>query len=258
MSKFQPNNSIKGLLQCGKYAFMPNHFSYCGPNRNKDLFEYVVAEYHEPHLDKILSEFEVMHPYLKLIANGNQIKDEFDPQIVEAYWIGNDLTEGVEIKNLYRHFTENKNLKSKLKKSTIERVLGYIPNRTKPHHNFHVMNMWTRTGKLNIKHTLKSIDECRISWGKVKKIKKNAVIVEYQPLLINNDKIQLGEVEDREVLTQFDNKGFVKNLKKGDIVTIHWGWVCEKINNLQLRNLQKYTQESLNIFNQQVIEFLYA
>ncbi len=258
MLNIKSDNLIKGVLQCGRYAFMPNYFSYCGPDKNNTLFEYCAANYYEPTLNKILSEFEVMHPYLKLIARNNKIKDEFSPEVVEAYWLGNSLTEGVNIRNLYRHFTEDKNLKSKIKKSTIEKVLGYIPERTKPHHNFHVMNIWLRAGKLNIKHTLKSIDECRISWGKVRQVKKNSLIVEYQPLIIVNDQLQLGEIIDREVLTQFDDKGFVKDLKIGDIVTIHWGWVCEKINNAQLANLQKYTLESLNIFNKQVIEFLYA
>ncbi len=258
MLNIKSKNSIKGLLQCGKYAFMPNYFSYCGPDKNKTLFEYCSADYYDPNLNRILSEFEVMYPYLKLIARNNEIKDEFSSEVVEAYWIGNSLTEGVDIKNLYRHFTEDKNLKSKLKKTTIEKVLGYIPEKTKPHHNFHVMNMWVRTGKLNIKHTLKSIDECRISWGKVKEIKNNSIIVQYQPFEIKNDQLIMGDVIEREVLTHFDDKGFVRNLNLGDIVTIHWGWVCEKINETQLTNLKKYTFESLNIFNKQVVEFLYA
>lgn len=258
MLKSPPQNLIKGVFQCGKYAFMPNFYAYCGPDKNKTLFEYISADYYEPNLNQILSEFEVMYPYLKLIARKNQMKDELDPRIVEAYWIGNQFTEGVNIKNLYRHFTEDKNLKSKLKQAAVEKVLGYIPERTKPHHNFHVMNIWLRAGKKNIKHTLKSIDECRISWGKVKEIKKASVIVDYQPLIIINDQLVLGDKFDREVLTRFDDKGFVKGLKKSDIVTIHWGWGCEKISNHQLANLQKYTLESLNIFNCQVGEFLYG
>ncbi|HDQ22672.1 MAG TPA: hypothetical protein ENN28_01720 [Candidatus Uhrbacteria bacterium] len=258
MSPVQFDNSIKGLFQCGKYAFMPNFYAYCGPDKNKQLFEYVSVKYYEPNLKQILSEFEVMQPYLKLIARTSKIKDEFSPEVVEAYWLGNDLTESVDIKNLYRHFTEDKNLKLKIKKSTIEKVLGFNPQNSKPHHNFHVMNIWLRAGKLNIKHTLKSIDECRISWGKIKKIKKNSIIVEYKPLIIEADKLKLGGIIDREVLTQFDDKGFVKNLNIGDIVTIHWGWVCEKINQQQLANLKKYTLESLDIFNHQVIEFLYV
>ncbi len=219
------------------------------------MFEYCAANYYDPTLQHILSEFEVMYPYLKLIARENKIKDEFAPQVVEAYWLGNDLTEGVVIKNLYRHFTEEKNLKAKLKKNLVERVLGILPDKAKPHHNFHVMNIWARTGAKNIKHTLKSIDECRISWGKVKEIKKSAIVVDFQPLIIKDDKLQLGEAIDREVITYLDDKSFVKNLKIGDMVTIHWGFVCEKINDEQLKNLKKYTLEGLDIFNKQIKEF---
>jgi len=258
MSKLVPQNSIDGVLRCAKYAFMPNYFAYCGPDQNKALFEYCSQNYYEPTLNRILSEFEVMYPYLKLIARENKIKDEFNPEVVEAYWLGNNLTESVNIKNLYRHFTEDRNLRSKLKKGLVEKVLSLQPDLAKPHHNFHVMNIWLRAGKLNINHTLKTIDECRITWGKVKKIKKSTILVDYQPLIIKNDKITLGKEIEREVLTQFDNKSFVKDLKLGDIVTIHWGWVCEKINQRQLNNLKKYTLESLNIFNQQGKEFLYV
>jgi hydrogenase maturation factor len=250
------NNSIDGVLRCGKYAFMPNFYAYCGPDKNKSLFQYCSQNYYEPTLNRILGEFEVMHPYLKLIANNNNFKDEFSPEVVEAYWLGNQLTEGVNIKNLYRHFTEDKNLKNKLKKSTIDKVLGYIPDLAKPHHNFHVMNIWLRAGKINIQHTLKSIDECRISWGKVREIKKSSVVVDYQPLIIENDILKQGSAVKREVLTQFNDQGFVKDLKIGDVVTIHWGWVCEKIDKVQLANLKKYTEESLIIFNRQVGQFL--
>ncbi|MCX6739724.1 MAG: DUF6390 family protein [Candidatus Parcubacteria bacterium] len=252
------SNSISGVLRCGKYAFMPNYYAYCGPDKNKTLFEYCSHNYYEPILNQILGEFEVMHPYLKLIAHNNNFKDEFEPEVVEAYWLGNNFTENVEIKNLYRHFTEDKNLKSKIKKEVVSKVLGYIPDLAKPHHNFHVMNIWLRAGKLNIKHTLKSIDECRISWGIVKKINSSKIVVDFQPLEFLNDQLVFGKNIDREVMTQFNDQGFVKDLKIGDIVTIHWGWVCEKISEQQLKNLQKYTVLSLNIFNKQAKEFLYA
>ena len=52
-------------------------------------------------------------------------------------------------------------------------------------------------------------------------------------------------------------KSLILDLKIGDIVTIHWGWVCEKIDKVQLAHLKKYTEESLVIFNCQAGEFLY-
>jgi hypothetical protein len=258
MVKSELKTSIDGILRCARYAFMPNYLTYCGPDKNKTLFEYCSENYYDPKLNRILSEFEVMYPYLKLIAHNNKISDEFNNEVVEAYWLGNDLTEGVNIKNLYRHFTEDKNLKSKLTKSLVAKVLGFQPDLAKPHHNFHVMNIWLRAGKLNIKHTLKSIDECRISWGKVKKINKSTIIVDWQPLIFLNDQLIISDNQDREVMTHFNDHGFVQHLQIGDTVTIHWGWVCEKINNSQLNNLKKYTLESLKIFNQQAKEFLYA
>ncbi|MBN1326182.1 hypothetical protein JW977_04380 [Candidatus Falkowbacteria bacterium] len=258
MSKSELKTSIKGILRCAKYTFMPNYLTYCGPDKNKMLFEYCSEEYYDPKLNSILSEFEVMYPYLKLIAQNNKISDEFSDEVVEAYWLGNELTEGVNIKKLYSHLTEDKNLKSKLKKGIVDKVLGFLPKFAKPHHNFHVMNIWLRAGKKNIKHTLKTIDECRISWGEVQKINKSTILVKFQPLIFLNDQLGLGEIKEREVLIRFNDKGFVRDLQKGDLVTIHWGWACEKINQKQLQNLIKYTTESLKIFNKQSKEFLYA
>jgi len=240
---------FSGVLQCGRYAFRPNFYGYCGPDKNSQLFEYCSADYYEPVLNNILDDFEVMAPYLRLIARNNRIEDIYDPRVVEAYWLGNQYTEGVNIKQLYRHFTEDKNLKSKLPKDLAEKVLGLIPDNAKPHHNFHVVNIWLRAGKLNISHTLKSIDECRISWGKVKNIKKSSLMVEFQPLVIVSNKIQIGQPIEREVVTHIEDKSFIREIEIGDLVTIHWGWVCERINEEQLKYLKKYTVMALNIFN---------
>ncbi len=45
-------------------------------------------------------------PYLQLIARSNDIADPFDARVVEAYWIGNELLDGVEVRQLYDSLVE--------------------------------------------------------------------------------------------------------------------------------------------------------
>ena len=43
--------------------------------------------------------------------------------------------------------------------------------------------------------------------------------------------------------------GFVGDLAPGDLVALHWHWVCDKLNPQQLRQLQLYTARHLRIAN---------
>jgi hypothetical protein len=43
--------------------------------------------------------------------------------------------------------------------------------------------------------------------------------------------------------------GFVVGLVPGDMVSLHWHWICDKLTSRQLRQLQLYTVRHLRIAN---------
>lgn len=241
------NNQFNGLLACTRYAFMPNKLQYCGGNKNSTLFEYGINSISEPPLEKLLKEFQTLHPYLKLIANANKTIDIFDYKVIEAYWIGNELLENVNMNKLYWHFIDGLQLKKKIKPGQFEKLCGKIPLGAKPHHSFHVFNVYLRTGHLPIEHTIETMDNCRISWGKTKKILKNELEIETPTLIEQDGKIILSEPKIKKIVYKFGNDGFIKNPQINDWISYHWNWACDILTKQQTINLEKYTRQSLTL-----------
>lgn len=244
-----PLFNVQGILRCARYAFMPNRLSFCGPDKNKDLFYYCQSQEVDQGLNLILKEFQVLYPYLKFIARSNQIKDPFDQRVVEAYWIGSQLLEKVTKSGLYNHLIDQQQLKKKLNQQLFKKVIDKISLEAKPHHSFHVLSVWKRTGNLDIRHTLKTMDLCRISWGKVKKIDQADLEIKYQPLVFENNKLKLGLLTNQKVLHQIGDSGFIKKIRVGQWISSHWGFACEILNEDQVKRLKKYTQESIDLVN---------
>jgi len=122
---------------------MPNRLQYCGGDDNRTILDYAVADVREPPLDRMLRKFTGALPYLQLIARGNGISDPFDERVVEAYWIGNELLERVEARELYDHLKER--YRSELSPRVMDRVLAKAPAGARPHHSFHVFDVWRQT-----------------------------------------------------------------------------------------------------------------
>ena len=266
------NKQLDGALLAARYAFMPNKLRYCGGDKNSEIFGYVSENVSDQGLKDLLAEFATMYPYLKLIASANKIANPFDYQVVEAYWLGNDLLNNVDMKNFYRYLVDEQKLKSQFKPKLLEKAFGKIALGAKPHHSWHVFNIPKRTGHYPIEHTLKTMDQCRIAAAKIKKTKPkapfqgktsrrlpfrenqkteliNKIIVDYQPLVIKDNKLILGDWLEKEVWSELNDKSFIKAPKVGDWVSIHWDWACDYLTTTQLNNLQKWTKYNLALVN---------
>lgn len=240
---------MQGLLRCARYSFAPNKLRYCGPDKNKELEAYLKVRVEDRGLKQLLNDFQVMYPYLKLIADENGINDPFDERVVEAYWIGNELLETVSMKEFYDHLMEGQGLKKRFKQKDLKRIVGKVPQGAKVHHSFHVFNIWSRTGHEARLHTVETMDSCRISWGEVKKISKDKVKVKTQGLEYKEGKLKIRKGIEKEVSWRIGDKSLIDKLRLGDLVTMHWGWLCEKISEKQAENLEKYTRWHLKLAN---------
>src|SRR3989338_7492357 len=85
----------KGLLLCARYSSAPNFFGYCGPDENDNLIDHLKEKVADKEVEVILSQFNTLFSYLKLISTENKIKDPFNQKVVEAYWIGNSLLDNI-------------------------------------------------------------------------------------------------------------------------------------------------------------------
>jgi len=274
MGKNLSPNYSEGLLEFAKYAFAPNYFSYCGPNRNSDIKQAIVGSYNQDELRHLLNSFEAAVPYLNLIATSNHIKDIFDSRVVEAYWLGNNLLNRIPASNMYNHL-ENK--VKKRSKGNWKEIVRQVGNRAKPHHSFHVFDIYrfaglTKDGTKELE-VIKMMNSCRISYGKVvaaKSEKRKATECHPEPqrgvfdssegscglsnsnrdtISIKTDKIKLVGGKLTLVASESEVEDTFGTAKAGDLVSIHWGMVCDKLSIREAKNLDFWTRYHLKLSN---------
>lgn len=242
----RPPAPLAGQLRFIRYAFMPNKLRYCGGDDNRTLFEYGAERVVDGGLSPLLRRFTGALPYLQLIARANGIPDPFHERVVEAYWIGNPLLDGVEVRQLYDSLAER--FGKQLQGRTRDWVLGKAPAGARPHHNFHVFDVHSRVGELE--NTLQTMDQCRVSWGKVVRLEGPELLVERQPLLLVDGELTLGAAEPVRIARQIDGRGFVDDPHPGDWVSLHWSWACEVLTTAQQARLAQETAYHLRLANQ--------
>lgn len=241
----------QGLLLCARYSAAPNFFGYCGPDKNINLVDHLHENVADREVEVILSEFDTLFLNLKLIATENNIPDVFDRQVVEAYWVGNDLLRHISVENYTALLLEKFNLPRKLGNSGFARLKRkMLSYRLYPHHSFHVFNIFKRTGHDPSFHTLHTMDECRIGWGHVKKVtNKYFFSVEAQPLIIKHNRLQFGDPAQRDIHVDYRGKKIQVPAKVGDWVSFHWGRLCDVLSHQQVQQISYYTKQAMDYFN---------
>ena len=251
----------KGLLLCARYSSAPNFFGYCGPPKNSTLVDHLREEIGDSEVESILSQFETLYLNLRLIAFENRIKDPFAFKVVEAYWLGNNLLKNTKSKDYMALLSEKFELEKKIGREKFGKLkYKFLANQTLPHHSFHVFNIFKRMGHDPSFHTLETMDQCRVGWGRILKLpitnyqstnkpKIKNIIVETKQLVTNNKKLTIGRLFQRELNIDYKGKTFRKNLKVGDWVSFHWGFVCDVLNLHQVKNLEFYTQYAIDYYN---------
>lgn len=239
---------LDGMVRFIRYGFMPNRLRYCGGDENRLLFHHAVEQVVDGGLKAHLRKFTGALPYLQLIARANGIADPFDPKVVDAYWIGNDLLDRVEVRQLYDALLER--FGKQLQGRTRDLVLGKAPAGARPHHSFHVLDVHSRVGELG--QSLATMDHCRVSWGTVVDVAGGELVVDRVPLLLEQGKLVLGWPIRERVVRQIDGRGFVDGAQIGDVVSIHWGWACEVLTAGQHQRLERYTLDHLAIANETI------
>ncbi|MFC2017955.1 DUF6390 family protein [Chloroflexota bacterium] len=237
---------MDGTILFARYAFMPNMLNYCGGNDNKAIFDYCAANRTDPGLAIILRKFQAAYPYLKLIARANDMEDPFDTRVVEAYWIGNDLLNRVDLAQFHNSLRER--FARQLNPATLNYLLGKPSAGARAHHSFHVFDVHSRVGALE--HSLDAMENCRIGWGRIKETGITHFTVEHRPLVLEGSRLKLGDFIEKKVLRQINGTGFIADPQIGDLISFHWNWACDILAPVQVKNLERYTSYHLEIANQ--------
>ena len=240
--------SGSGLLMFIRYGFMPNRLGYCGGDENQLLLEHAAAGQADRGLAPLLAKFTGAVPYLRTIASANGIADPFDARVVEAYWVGNELLNRVQATDLYRTLEDR--FGHQLTGKARELVMRKAPQGARPYHLFHVLDVYRHLESREV--GMAAMEGCRISWGQVREVEAGSLLVDRQPLVVQEGGLALGEPRAERVLRSVSGRGFTDEVEVGDWVSIHWGWACEVLDAVKLANLRRFSRHHLELANQTI------
>jgi hypothetical protein len=242
--------AVPGPVLFARYAFPPNSHGFCGPADSGSFFEYGVAGADDRGLRAMAQQFAGAWPYLQLIAGATGLADPLDRRVVEAYWIGSERLDrvgtsavGNSMEDRFRHLTG-----ARFGSLTEGVLAGGVP-----HHSFAVFCIYPYTGLLSDQRkaatALTVLDRCRIRWGRVLGVAGDQVVVESRALVWDGRTLALGPPATETVVRSVDGVGMVGGLAPGDLVALHWEWVCDRLTDAQVGLLRRYTERHLAIVN---------
>jgi uncharacterized protein DUF6390 len=238
-----------GPLLFARYAYPPNALGYCGGDDSRALLGYGAAGSSDGGLRALARAFEGAWPYLQLIASANHIADPLDRRVVEAYWIGNPLLAGVDPAIFAASVSERFGPRAAVDG---DRLIAPILAGAMPHHNFHVFAVYPWVGLLREGRSiepLRVLESCRIRWGTVVDVFGDRAVVETRRLSWDGRNLGLGLATPVEVRVSDAGDGFVHGLKRGDRVSMHWDWICDRLTSRQVDELHRATMRSLFAVN---------
>ena len=246
----RPVPPAPGPIRFARYAFGPNRLGYCGPEASTELFAQATGHGDLRKLRELAAEFEGAFPYLCLIARASGGNDPLASDVVEAYWLGGRLATAV------RPSTFGDSLDSRFRRRIPRdrwRWLSAAPDAgAVPNHAFHVLDVFPKVGLLRtgeIDRVVETMDSCRIRWGRILERDGDSLVVSTVPLELVAGDLRLGAPRIERVRGWIDGRGFVEDVAPGDVISIHWDWACERLDEPRLDALRRSTLAELAIAN---------
>ena len=230
-----------------RFAQPPNVLGYCGPHDSSGVTAAAGGlTMPADEMRQLALAFEGAWPYLELIAN-RAGKDPLDSDVVEAYWLGNGLLNRVSVFDWGHSASDRFQLQAGSRWPAVVNALnaGGLPN-----HAFHVFCVYPWVGMLKDGHTEPSIDvlnRCRIGWGTVVSHVGDIIEVSREPLVWEHERIEIGE----SVVEPFLAPSGVM-AEPGDVVALHWDYVCQVLEQRQLAALRRAHALHLAIANDEL------
>ncbi len=231
---------MQGVQLAARFSIATNRLKYCGPaDAEPALFRTIVEGKDLETSRKALLRFEALEPYLTAIATKHG-RDPLDHDVVEAYWIGNDLLDGLTRED-FRGILETLTRRG-LPRSMADALAAHLPDRPLPHHAFHVSYVGVGNVTGHVKTTLPNMEACRPGWARVLRVSQGKLEIEKPSLEYEGGRLRMGE-PTRETVA-YDPR-VLPAVKKGDHVAMHWNWPAVILTDGQLTNLKEYTERSL-------------
>jgi hypothetical protein len=242
-----------GPVLFARYAFGPNRLGLCGPDDWPALLGLAGAGGDDRELRQLARGFEGAWPYLELIAQQAGIEDPLDRRVVSAYWLGTDLSPGVPEPALGRSLEAR--FRGRVPRSEWPWLAGKPEAGARPVHAFHVLDVFPRAGLIrggDSTDVLRIMDSCRIRWGRVLETSGEDLVVAAPRLELADGRLRLTPPEPQTVRRSMDGSSLTDDIEVGDMVSIHWDWVCDRLSTGALGALIRSTDDQIGIANQTI------
>jgi hypothetical protein len=237
--------SVPGPVLFARYAYPPNRLGLCGPDDAPGLL-HGAAEGAERQLRELALGFEGAYPYLRLIAEANAIADPLDARVVDAYWLGSDLTTAVRPRELHRDL--DRRFRDRMPVGSWRWLEAALDAGSRPVHAFHVLEVFPRVGLLRggaAEPIVETIDACRIRWGRVREVAGDRLVVDARRLELVDGRLRLGPERAEDATGWHGPDGVLDGARPGDWVSLHWGWACDRLGTAQVARLAAWTDAAI-------------
>ena len=232
--------SAVGSQLFARYAYPPNELGYCGADGHDELLSAVARARERPgeaarEIRARARSFDGAWVYLELLADRLGLRDPLDQDVVEAYWLGGALLDRVDPgwmrERMLAFLAEQPGGQWAHGLSSAEAADASF----QPVHAFHVFRVYPWAALLGRGGDVPVdvLDGCRIRVGVVRAIEGDHASVETDRLTWDGQRLDVEP--ERLVVTRWrsDHRSLRAGLGVGDLVTLHWGWLCDLVTDEQ-------------------------
>jgi DNA-binding MarR family transcriptional regulator len=241
-----------GALLFARYAYAPNKLGYCGPTRARQLLRYGATGTIDTDLRALAREFHGAWTYMETMAELTGLDDPLDRRIVESYWLGGDLSQGIDANTL------GKALLARITQRAGHYWAHLTPDTldgAAADHCFHVFAVypWSRLlGPDHYEQPLHVLNNCRIRWGTVLARHGDFLIVRSRHLTWNGHRLGLSQPQSEKVAHAVNGQSFLPDVGPGDRVSMHWDWACDRLSDQQVATLRATTLNQIEATNRRL------
>ena len=129
-----------------------------------------------------------------------------------------------------------------------ESLVSAVPAGGIPQHSFHVFAVYPGSAFSAPgmdEPSMDVLDRCRIRWGRIEAVAGDLVAVTSRALRFDGSRLALGPNRVEQARRSLDGIGLAGDVRPGDMVSLHWDWVCDRLSPAALRWLQYCTVRNL-------------
>jgi hypothetical protein len=232
----------KALQLNSRFTLPPNSLGYCGKDSAPEKFKSCVIDGKCKGVEDELKNFIVLYPYLRTISRITGLP-KFSYKVIESYWLGNDILRKSKKKD-YRTLLEFF-AKQGVPSWLVDELKVSKPKKFIPTHLFQVLHVGVGRASGSVPYNMETINNCMIRWGEVLKINKKTATVKLNSLKKVKGAFRLTFITETFPFVP----GFVPDMKKGNVVAVHWKQIVKILTEEELKKISYWTSEVLKTIN---------